>query len=164
MLQKLLFVGLIAACSKAEVTVDSGTTATDSAATESDTAPDADTARDTSPPESNAPEIRTCDASCSLHETGENYWQWVLDCRVTDPDGVKNIWNGSTVVTQNNNAITEYRIACNTDASEAICTTSFAEKLDNILCSQASSYSFAVTIQDWDKNNSKPFTVIGRQQ
>ena len=163
MLRQLLLIGLFAACSKASTSLDSGDTTADTNPIGEDSAQDSDTARDTSPPESNAPVILSCDAYCELHQTGENYWKWVVDCGVTDPDGVKNIWNGTSDVSQNGNVVANYLVACNTEGSEAVCTTGFREEVDGILCSQASSYSFSVAISDWDGNQSKPFTVIGRQ-
>lgn len=116
---------------------------------------------DTAPPVTNAPVIQTCDAYCEWHDIGDTYWQWTVACTVEDPDGLENIWNGNAIVRQNNNTIVEYLVACDTVGN---CRTGFREETNNILCSQAPTYTFVMRVSDWDGNNSKPFSVKGRQK
>ena len=159
----LLLSGLLWGCSsKDSVSVDSGSnTDTQPEDTQEDTDTDTDTARDTAPPDAHSPHILSCDAYCEWHDIGDTYWKWTLACNVTDPEGLENIWNGKTTVGRGGQQITEYLVACNTGG---LCTTGFREETDGILCSQATQYNFAVTVNDWDGNTSKPYLVTGRQK
>lgn len=116
---------------------------------------------DTAPPDNFSPRIVSCDATCEFHDVGDTYWKWSLGCNVNDPDGLDNIWNGSSIVSLGSTQITEYLVACNT---QGLCTTGFREDTDNILCSQAASYQFVTRIKDWEGNTSKPNIVNGRQK
>ena len=148
------------ACSKEDNPDPIETGSTDSGPTEpTDSA--SDTPRDTAPPKSMAPKIENCDAYCEWHDIGDTYWKWTLGCNVTDPDGLENIWNGTTTVSRGNTALADYLVACNTSG---LCTTGFREDTDNILCSQANSYKFVVKISDWDGHESLPYEVVGRQK
>ena len=123
-----------------------------------------DTGADTSAPQpdGHAPAIQSCDAWCELHQVGEEYYGWNLECQVTDPEGLENIWNGRTTVIRGGNQVTDYLVAC--AAGTGTCTTAFREDEYNVTCSQASSYLFKVWVSDWNGNESAPFTVTGRQQ
>jgi hypothetical protein len=154
---------LVLGCSKSDSnSADTGEdTDTDTEDTQDTDTSGTDTGVDTAPPDNKAPKILSCDAYCEWHDIGDTYWKWTLGCNVTDPDGLKNIWNGNTSVKKNGNFVVEYLVACNTGG---LCTTGFREDTDNILCSQASTYTFVTRISDWDGNTSKPNTVTGRQK
>ena len=151
---------LLSACSSKDTTepTDTGESDSDSQDTQ-DTKED--TARDTAPPKSMAPVIQSCDAYCEWHDIGDTYWKWTVGCNVTDPDGLENIWNGTSKILRGGTLVTDYLVACNTTG---LCTTGFREDTDNILCSQANSYKFIVKISDWDGNESLPYEVVGRQK
>jgi len=158
-----LLIGLLWGCTSYEkesvITVDTGIQTTDT-----DTSEPIDSGLDTSAPtvDGNAPVIQNCDAWCEHHTTGDTYWKWTLDCQVTDPDGLENIWNGRFNVLRNNNVVDDGLVACETGTGT--CTTSFREDTDNILCAQATTYDFIAWIKDWDQHESAPYSVQGRQQ
>ena len=151
---------LLGACSSkgTSIAVDTGESDTNAKDTQ-DT--QEDTARDTAPPKSMAPVIQTCDAYCEWHDIGDTYWKWTIGCNVTDPDGLENIWNGTSKVLRNGTPVADYIVACN---QTGLCTTGFPEDRDNILCNDANSYKFIVKISDWDGNESLPYDVVGRQK
>jgi len=151
---------LLSACSSKDTATPVETGIPDSG-DENSELPQTDTARDTAPPKSMAPSIQSCDAYCEWHDIGDTYWKWTVGCSVTDPDGLENIWNGSTTVSRSNNPVADYLVACNT---AGLCTTGFREETNNILCSQANSYKFVVKITDWDGHESLPYEVVGRQK
>ncbi|MEE2751039.1 MAG: hypothetical protein VX519_06395 [Myxococcota bacterium] len=158
-----LWIGLCWGCTSYEktevITFDTG-----GAPTDTQSSVPVDSGLDTSAPtvDGNAPVIQSCDAWCEEHTTGDTYWKWTLDCQVTDPDGLTNIWNGRFDVLRNNNLVDDGLVACETGTG--ICTTSFREDTDNILCAQATTYNFVAWIKDWDQHESAPYSVQGRQQ
>ena len=137
------------------VSADSGTS--DSGAT-------TDTDTDTFQADPSAPVVTTCDAYCWYHTTGDQFYEWAIDCSVTDPEGAKNIWNGRWACTGGDCQDQSGLIACTTSSGQ--CNTSFKETqvTPNILCEQASSYTFSVWVSDWDSHESAPYEITGRQQ
>ena len=155
---------LALACDK-----DDGTSADDTATTTDDSSPsddsghtdDSGSTNDTSDPFEDAPIIQSCDAFCYFHDTGDQFYNWRIECSVTDQQGVENVWNGTVEIAQGNNSVATDLVAC--DAA-GFCSTTFREELYGVYCSQASSYDFFIRIQDWDENMSRPYKVTGRQQ
>ena len=47
-------------------------------------------------------------------------------------------------------------------ADTGLCTSSFEESEDNILCSSAASIQFLLEVRDEDGNISAPYTMTGR--
>jgi hypothetical protein len=141
------------------VEADSGTQ-TDSA----DTSDITDTDTDTFVADPDAPVIATCDAYCWYHTTGEQFYEWGIECSATDPDGFKDIWNGRWGCTDGACEDQSGLIACTATAGQ--CSTSFKESQihPTILCEQAASYTFTVWVSDWQGHESKGFKVSGRQQ
>lgn len=135
----------------------SDTNPTDDSATTDDTSTD-DTGEEVS---DDAPKITTCDAFCYLHETGDTFYNWRVECNVDDAQGVSNVWNGTVDIAKGSDPVANDLMAC--DAT-GYCSGTFREDLYGILCSDASSYDFLIKIQDWDQNWSKPYKVAGRQQ
>jgi len=154
---------LALACDKDGTSADDTATTTDDTSTNGDTSSSDDSGgtSDTSDPFKDSPIIQSCDAFCYFHDTGDQFYNWRIECSVSDPQGVENVWNGTVDITQGNNSIATELVAC--DAA-GFCSTTFREELYGVYCSQASSYDFFIRIQDWDENLSKPYKVTGRQQ
>ncbi len=142
--------GLVADSSETETVGDSGTTGL--------------TDTDTFEADPSAPVITGCDAYCWYHQTGEQFYEWAIECYVTDPVGPLNIWRGRWECVDGSCTDQEGKIACTKDTGS--CTTSFKETqfTPNILCEQAPSYTFKVWVSDWDDNESKGFRVTGRME
>lgn len=157
----IVSLSVMSGCSEKDTTPPNDTSLLDTNPADPEDTSDEVGQQDTAPPESHAPKIQTCDAYCEWHDVGDTYWKWTLGCNVTDPEGLENIWNGTTAIAKNGTPVADYLVACNTSG---ICTTGFREETDNILCSQANSYNFTVKITDWDGNESKPYLVTGRQK
>lgn len=152
---------LVLACGEKEP-VDTSTGTDDSAVVADDTGATDDTGADTGEvTEPDAPVIQSCDAFCYLHETGEQFYNWRVECSVTDPQGVDNVWNGEVIVAQGQTTAHSDLVAC--DAT-GFCSASFTQDNSAVQCAQASSYDFLVKVQDWDQNWSAPMKVQGRQQ
>ncbi|HJN77799.1 MAG TPA: hypothetical protein QGF58_28025 [Myxococcota bacterium] len=107
-----------------------------------------------------APVIETCDAYCYLHQTGDENYQWKIECSVDDPDGVDNIWNGRFEIEYSGARIADDKMACD-DAG--YCSGSFGETTHEVYCDKADSYMFLVYISDWDEHESAPYKVAGRK-
>jgi hypothetical protein len=123
-----------------------------------------DTDTDSIEVDPSAPVIGSCDAWCYYHTTGEQFYEWTIDCAVTDPEGPKNIWNGRWACTSGDCAEQSGLVACTTSTGK--CNTSFQESqvTPTILCEQAANYTFSVWVSDWDGHESRPYQVTGRQQ
>jgi len=139
------------------VDADSGTSADTSDPTDT-------TDTDTVEVDPDAPVVTGCDASCWYHTTGEEFYEWVITCEATDPDGYKDIWNGRWACTGGACQDQAGLVACT--ANDGTCSTSFKESqiTPNILCEQAPSYTFTVWVSDWQGHESKGLSVTGRQQ
>lgn len=107
-----------------------------------------------------APVISSCDAYCYLHQTGDENYQWKIECAVDDPDGTDNIWNGAFDIEYSGTVISDDKIACD-DAG--YCSGSFGETTHEVYCEYAESYLFIVTISDWDDHESAAYAVAGRK-
>ena len=138
----------------------------DSALTDSQASTDTATPTDTDTfvADPDAPVINSCDAYCWYHTTGEQFYEWVVECSVTDPDGYKDIWNGRWGCTGGSCQDQSGLVACT--ATDGTCSTSFKESqiTPTIFCEQASSYTFTVWVSDWQGHESKGYKVTGRQQ
>jgi len=135
----------------------------DTSSTGDDTSSAADSgdSQDTDPQtDPNAPVISSCDAYCYLHQTGDQNYQWKIECSVDDPDGMDNVWNGRFDILFGTSTIADDKIACD-DAG--YCSGSFGETTHEVYCEQADSYEFVIFISDWDENESKPYRVTGRR-
>ena len=123
-----------------------------------------DTETDTFEPDPSAPTVASCDAWCYRHKIGHKFYEWNIDCTVTDPDGAKNIWNGRWACTSGGCSDQSGLVACTKNTGA--CNTSFKETqvTPPILCQQASSYTFTIWVSDWDGLESKGYKVTGRQQ
>ena len=156
---------LLLACSDKEPAVDDTSASTDDTSASADDTSTDDTDDDTGGGQLNdnldAPVISTCDAFCYLHQTGDQYYNWRVECSATDPQGLENIWNGEVIVAQGQNEVRTDLVAC--DAT-GFCSATFDEPSTGVMCAQATSYDFIVKVQDWDQNWSKPVKVTGRQQ
>ena len=162
-MRTLWLLTLLSCSGKETVQEETGTDTSSSEDTQIEETGD-ETGLDTSAPlpEGHAPVITACDAWCELHQVGEEYYKWNLECQVTDEEGLDNIWNGRTTILRGGNNVADYLLAC--AAGTGTCTTAFREDEYNVTCSQASSYVFKVWVSDWNGNESLPFSTTGRQQ
>ncbi len=128
---------------------------------DSQVADDSQDTDDTDAPNPDAPVIRSCDAYCWLHTTGEERYEWLLECDVTDPQGLEDIWNGRFDALFKGNVIMDDLVACNTSG---YCSSAFSENSADVRCEQAGDYSFRVFVSDWSGNESQPLEVVGRKQ
>jgi hypothetical protein len=154
----MLLISAILAC--APVTSDDSVPPEqDSEASDDSQADSEDTDSDVGNPD--APVIQTCDAYCWLHTTGEERYEWLLECDVTDPQGLEDVWNGRFEALFKGNVIMEELVACD---AQGYCSSAFSEVTADVRCEQASDYSFRVFVSDWSGNESQPFEVVGRKQ
>ncbi|GEM_PF-1798820 len=122
-----------------------------------------DTFTDTVEADPDAPVVGSCDAHCWYHTTGEQFYEWGIDCTATDPDGAKNIWNGRWSCTGGACEDQSGLVACT--ANSGICSSSFKEAqiTPAILCEQADTYEFTIWVSDWEGHESRGYRVTGRQ-
>ena len=107
-----------------------------------------------------APTLSGCEAWCYLHSVGKESYQWRITCTADDPQGPETIEHGGVEVTQSGSTVTEYLLACD---DEGACSTSFDES-QGVLCASASTYSFAITVEDFNGNVSAVTTVTGEDR
>ncbi len=110
------------------------------------------------------PVVSGADAWCYQHTTGEERWIWRVEATVDDPQGLDTVMSyvaDGVIVSQGGAEVVRYPLAC--DLATGACSTQFEQSQDNVLCSSASSYTFAVVAVDEDDNRSDPATATGRQ-
>jgi hypothetical protein len=108
------------------------------------------------------PVIDSADAYCTLHSTGDEFYQWQLGARIDDPQGLDTIELYNTVEVYRGGSLqAEYSLLC-PGTSEPPCIGSFTEAQNGILCSSASDYTFKFIISDED-GNTATFEVAGYQ-
>ena len=107
-----------------------------------------------------APTLSGCEAWCYLHDVGQESYQWRVTCSADDPQGTETIEHGGVEVTQSGSYVTEYLLACD---DEGACSTSFDES-QGVMCASAASYSFAITVEDFNGNVSAVTTVTGEDR
>ena len=154
----------ILACSSTSETSDSGQS-NDGDSTDADTAQmDTNDGQGNGPrgPDPNeVPRILNADTWCYEHNTGEVRYIWTMAAQATDPQGEQSIqplYDGLTVW-QGAGELASYTVVC-TDLG--ICTASFEEVENNVLCASAASYRFVLEIMDDDGNKSAPYEMTGR--
>jgi hypothetical protein len=143
---------------------DDDTANTDDTNPEGDADTDADGDGDA---DSDAPWIEAADAYCYLHETGDQYYQWEVNCTADDPQGADTLkafdaaMSKITVLNDGGTEIANYALVCD---DEGACFGSFKELDDGISCANATSYTIRFQVADEDDNISAPFEVQGRQR
>jgi hypothetical protein len=131
---------------------------------DADTDSDADSDGDADP---DAPWIEAGDAYCYLHETGDQYYQWEVNCTADDPQGadtLKAFDAANSIITVLNDSgvpVATYALVCD---DEGACFGSFKENDDGVSCANATSYTIRFQVADEDDNLSAPFEVQGRQR
>ncbi|MCP4809932.1 MAG: hypothetical protein GY913_10395 [Proteobacteria bacterium] len=152
---------LLLACTPAPSgDTDSSVTSSDSDDGSSDSAPDSDTGSGEGI-HPDAPVVRTCDAWCYLHETGDQNYIWKVECAADDPQGLDTIGNGRLEIQQNQQTFATDLVACD---GAGFCSTQFGEPTHDVWCDQAPSYTFLVYISDVDEHESAPYVVKGRAE
>lgn len=126
-----------------------------------DSAPTDDSPTDSPDPTGSAPTLTDCDASCWEHQTGDVFYQWLVECHATDPEGLESIANGRLEIQRSGAVEGTALVACD---RAGYCSTSFRETDFDVLCRDASSYSFHVWVSDLEGHESEPFVVIGRER
>jgi hypothetical protein len=120
-----------------------------------------DDSSDPGPDPSQAPRVISGDIWCYEHSTGDTRYYWTLAARATDPQGdltLQGLHEGLTAW-QDDSLLATYTVVC---ADTGLCTSSFEESEDNILCSSAASTQFLLEVRDEDGNISAPYVMTGR--
>lgn len=108
-----------------------------------------------------SPWILSADGYCYHHEVGEEFWNWSATCTADDPQGRDTLSRAGTLVVLDGGAeAARYTLSCNPD--DGVCSTTFREDADGILCSRANAYTLRFTVEDEDGNLSAPVEVVGR--
>lgn len=108
-----------------------------------------------------APWIESADGYCYHHEVGEEFWNWSAACTADDPQGRDTLSRaGELTVLQGGGEIARYTLSCNPD--DGVCSTTFREDADGVLCARASDYTLRFVVEDEDGNLSEPVEVVGR--
>ncbi|MFH1469057.1 MAG: hypothetical protein ABIO70_32015 [Pseudomonadota bacterium] len=160
-LLNLLAFGLIAGLIACK---DDDTSDPDDTNPEGDADTDADGDGDADP---DAPWIEEADAYCYLHETGDQFYLWEVNCTADDPQGsdtIKSFDATNSVVTVLNDGgttVATYALVC---TDEGACVGSFKETDDGVSCASATSYTIRFQVVDEDDNVSAPYDVQGRQR
>lgn len=116
---------------------------------------------DSPDPTGSAPTVTDCDAFCWQHQTGDTFYQWLVECHATDPEGLEDIANGRMEIYQGSTQQGSTLVACD---RAGFCTSSFRETDFGVLCSSASSYTFSVWISDMEGHESTPLVTTGHVQ
>lgn len=140
--------------------VDADSVATDTSP-ETDADIDADTDADTDV-DMESPVLSSAEAWCYFHETGEQFYNWYTACTATDPQDTDTLEGGELLVSRDGETVVERRLACNRDTG--VCSTSFREDQEGVICTEASAYRFAFVVVDEDGNESDPMEVSGSMQ
>ena len=113
------------------------------------------------PDPNEAPRILNGDIWCYEHNTGEVRYIWTMAAQATDPQGDQSIQplHDGLTVWQGAGQLANYTVVC---TDRGICTASFEEVENNVLCASASSYRFVLEIIDEDGNRSAPYDMTGR--
>lgn len=107
------------------------------------------------------PWILSADGYCYHHEVGEEFWNWSATCTADDPQGRDTLERGGELrVLEGGAEVARYTLSCNPD--DGVCSTSFREDADGILCARAADYTLRFTVEDEDGNVSAPVEVTGR--
>lgn len=109
------------------------------------------------------PVVRTADAWCYEHTTGETAWLWVVEATFDDRQGLDTInpfFEDGVTVLQAGATVATYSVTC-TDAGA--CSASFNETADGVSCASATTYTLEVRVMDEDEQWSDPLTLTGRQ-
>ncbi len=107
--------------------------------------------------------VRTADAWCYQHTTGDPAWLWVVEATFDDPQGLDTInpfFEDGVTVLQGGSEVASYSVTC-TDAGA--CSASFNETAHGVSCASASTYTLEVRVQDEDDQWSDPVSLTGRQ-
>ena len=101
------------------------------------------------------------DIWCYQHSTGDIRYYWNLMASATDPQGdpTLQVLHEGLTAWQGDSLLATYTVVC---ADTGLCTSSFEEIEDNILCSSASSTQFLLEVRDEDGNISAPYAMTGR--
>ena len=120
-----------------------------------------DDSDDAGPDPSQAPRVLSGDIWCYEHSTGDLRYYWTLMARATDPQGdpTLQVLHEGLTAWQGDSLLATYTVVC---ADTGLCTSSFEESEDNILCSSAASIQFLLEVRDEDGNISAPYTMTGR--
>ena len=110
-----------------------------------------------------SPTIESADAWCYQHTVGDKFYQWIAVAEADDPQGVDTLeslaMEGVTVL-QGDAVVAIYPLTCDQAGS---CLTTWKENDDGISCSNATSYTIQIVVQDEDGNTSNVAEVTGRQ-
>ncbi len=114
-------------------------------------------------PAPDAPAITSCEATCTQHTTGEDYYQWALECTATDPQGLADIANGRFIVftTDPDAPLAQDLVACAPGTGQ--CTAAFAEDQYGVTisCLDAGDYTLRTWVSDWEGHESAPYDTQG---
>ena len=152
------------ACTNSEETGDSGHADGQQSIDTNTSSPDTDDHQgggSQGPDPNEVPRILNGDVWCYEHNTGEVRYIWTMAAQATDPQGEQSIqplYDGLTVW-QGAGLLATYTVVC---SDLGICTASFEEVENNVLCASATSYRFELEIIDDDGNPSAPFEMTGR--
>lgn len=153
-----MFLVLLAACVGKESS--DATPPDDSAPTQEESPADspADSPTDSPDPTGSAPTLTACNAECWEHATGDTFYQWLVECHATDPEGLEDIANGDVTILQGSTTVGTSLVACD---RAGYCSASFRETDFNVICLNAAAYQFSVRIVDQAGHWSENLVVTG---
>jgi hypothetical protein len=110
------------------------------------------------------PVLLSADASCYLHDVGEQYWQWELLAEASDPQGVDTLATTATVdaVIATGDVVASPTIVRYAGSPEFF--GGFKESDFGMLCGDAQRYTFHFRVHDQDGHDSEVIEVVGRRQ
>jgi len=109
------------------------------------------------------PTMMAADAYCYQHETGEQFWTWVVTGQADDPQGIDTleaIVPEGVVVKVDGTERARLPFAC---SDTGACSASFGETEAGATCAEAARTTFELTALDEDGNRSDPAVATGRQ-
>lgn len=111
-----------------------------------------------------SPSILEADAWCYLHDTGDTAYFWVAAATVDDPQGVTTVESlqpdDAVKIYSGDAEVSSQPMVCNSDGA---CTASFNADQVGVSCTNATSYTFSITVIDEDGNVSEAVEVTGRE-
>ena len=112
---------------------------------------------------SDPPTMTAADAYCYQHETGDQFWSWVVSGQADDPQGIDTleaIVPEGVVVRVDGTERARLPFAC---SDTGACSASFGETEAGATCADAARTTFELTALDEDGNRSDPAVATGRQ-
>lgn len=109
-----------------------------------------------------SPTVSNPDVYCHLHDTGDQFYEWIITANADDPQGIDTleVW-AQLEISRGGGVVNEQQLVVDRNSGDVI--GSFNADAAGVNCSSAAEYVFRITVTDEDGNTGFA-EVAGREQ